>query len=160
MHVASFLSIFLLALSRSTHADHSADSHQFQTDNGVCGDTIWENRTSSNSPLVSSCVNFVKQLREDPGYGFLLGGWVKDDPDPECQGLGDCGFDAKVFDPDGRQIVPISHADMADLVEDAMKFSSADQRVGASGVMDCSAEGQYTGKIYWRVDNAQYEGFC
>ncbi|KAH8165643.1 hypothetical protein CIB48_g2595 [Xylaria polymorpha] len=65
---------------------------------------------------------------------------------------GDCGFMAKVVDPDDSQVeVPLAHADMADIVEDALRFASPDQKVGASGVMECNAEGKYAGKIFWRV---------
>lgn len=54
---------------------------------------------------------------------------------------GDCGFMAKVVDPDDSQVeVPLAHADMADIVEDALRFASPDQKVGASGVSKWSIQ--------------------
>ncbi|KAI1293935.1 hypothetical protein F5Y03DRAFT_373683 [Xylaria venustula] len=151
MRSASFLAIFALALSQTTYAQHVAEPQHFDTNTGVCGDTTWENRTSSNPALAGSCDSLAMLLREDLNAGFNLKGWVKNDKD--CRAIasrGDCAFEVMVIDPKDGQVVPITQADMADLLRDSMKFASGDH-VGASGVMDCDAGGDASGKVFWRI---------
>ncbi|KAI0972186.1 hypothetical protein F4678DRAFT_53740 [Xylaria arbuscula] len=154
MRGASFLSIFALALSQITYAQHVAEPYHFDTNTGVCGDTTWQNRTSSNPAFAKSCENLATLLRGDLNSGFNLKGWVKNDPD--CRAIasqGDCAFEVMVVDPEDGQVVPITQADMADLLQDSMKFASGDN-VGASGFMDCDAGGNLSGKIFWRIYGA------
>ncbi|GAP83075.1 hypothetical protein SAMD00023353_0400710 [Rosellinia necatrix] len=154
MRGASRLTIFALALSQTTYAQHVAEPYHFESNTGVCGDTTWENRTSSNPAFAESCESLASLLREDPNAGFNLKGWVKNDSD--CRAIasqGDCAFEVMLVDPEDGQVAPITQADMADLLQGSMKFASGDY-VGASGVMDCNAGGNLSGKVFWRVYGA------
>lgn len=136
MRVAAPFSMVSVAFATSEIHDtqgHSAVQHNFPTTTGVCGDTTWVNDTPTGSASLSSCKAFLDNAYPRD-YGFNLTGWTKDDSSYlRIDGWGDCAFEVKVTEHADGGKVPITAADINDLMADGIKKYASGECFGVSG---------------------------
>ncbi|KAI0514659.1 hypothetical protein F5B22DRAFT_610268 [Xylaria bambusicola] len=136
MRAAAILSMAPLALGRGI----TAEGRSFGTRTGVCGDTTWTDGVTTGSAFTNSCVTLLNDMKAaSPEMGYVLTGWKKGQKDYLWIGVeGDCVFEVKPLDFHDGQITPIAFADVANIMEDALKIFtvSGDDCFGASGVID------------------------
>ncbi|KAI0417499.1 putative necrosis-inducing factor-domain-containing protein [Xylaria grammica] len=153
MHVIPFISTAIIALSSGVRSAHYFDTFTGRT-SSFCGDTTWQNETSSTAALASDCQKIADQLRQHEKKAFELYGWKEDSTD-EYLGLstvGSCVFGAKVIH-NNNALPVIANGDIADIIRDAMSHFEVGGRIGASGSMQCKPDwGDYfSQEIGWRI---------
>ncbi|KAI1368687.1 hypothetical protein F5Y08DRAFT_335251 [Xylaria arbuscula] len=105
----------------------------------VCGTTTWINETTSKSALATDCSNLAHKLEKHKQQGwelidFVAGASYENDPYQGITNETTCIFGIKVNHPVNLAPAILTHGDVSDILKDAVaQFTSADQRVGASG---------------------------
>lgn len=98
-----------------------------------CRDSTFEDQTSGASPLVSDCLQIVKNIQgTDGSWNTFI------ETQREIASFGKCKFGVTGKGRKGNSNFDVGAQDVVDIIHDAVDmFGNADGRVGAKGVMQC-----------------------
>ncbi|KAK4032856.1 killer toxin subunits alpha/beta [Parachaetomium inaequale] len=127
--------------SWDTTAKGSSDNYPCDVPPGLnyCGVSTWEGQTTAASPLVTDCLQIIKNIEGDGSTSFaastvdgqkaILGFPSKD--------AGSCRFGIETHD-DRSVNYGVGGQDVIDIINDAVSKFSWNGRVGAKGTMPCN----------------------
>ncbi|KAH6631034.1 hypothetical protein B0J18DRAFT_379787 [Chaetomium sp. MPI-SDFR-AT-0129] len=127
------------ALQGWTHTTAgSSDSYPCGTLPGInaCGDSTFVDQTSDASPLVSDCLQIIKNIEGDPTTSYsppTING-----QSGIAWGPKGCTFGVEVTEPTAVTNMYIGGQDIIDIINDAVKKFGGSGKVGAKGNMVCN----------------------
>ncbi|KAL2127503.1 hypothetical protein VTI74DRAFT_10626 [Chaetomium olivicolor] len=99
-----------------------------------CGDSTFEDRTSDASPLVSDCLQIIRNIEGDASTEFTH----RITGHREILSFGSCAFGIERTGGTGGAVeFKVGGQDVIDVINDAVKKYGGSGKVGARGVMSC-----------------------